>query len=145
MPRSSISSLSLSLSFSFVSSHFFFFFLPPPPSDLFSSFSGCSTLISHLIGSDLINFTENAIKRPQVAPGASPTSVNPHPFYRRTANPLSDPSNLSIQMREPSSPRPLFRVVQLFTIVFPFLLQPPSVHPSPSGDYRYHVKVESCE
>lgn len=85
---------------------------PPPPFCLLPFFlcsilfllSSGPALISHLIGSDLINFTENAIKRPLVAPNPPfphrDTAI--HPFLRRTANPLDDPSNLSIQMRGPT-------------------------------------------
>lgn len=54
--------------------------LPPlshPIHQSFPFFLGGSVLISHLIGSDLINFTENAIKRPQVAPSPPHPSTMP--------------------------------------------------------------------
>lgn len=59
-------------------------------------------LILYLIGSDLINFSENAIKRP---PGFLPSpSFGYHLplLFTPIPKPLRDPSNLSIQMREPT-------------------------------------------
>lgn len=69
----------------------------------FSSRSLRLAFIPYLIGSDLINFSENAIKRP---PGFLP----PPPWlgyhlpllFTPIPKPLRDPSNLSIQMREPT-------------------------------------------
>jgi len=67
----------------------------------FSSRSLRLALIPYLIGSDLINFSENAIKRPPGLPRPSLGYYLPL-LFTPIPKPLRDPSNLSIQMREPT-------------------------------------------
>lgn len=77
-----------------------------PPLFFSSSRSLRLALIPYLIGSDLINFSENAIKRPpRLSPPPPPIPLFGYrlpPLFTSSLKPLRDSSNLSIQMREPT-------------------------------------------